>query len=120
MPNLNAALGCAQIEVLPDYIQQKRAIASKYREFFKDSEIQFFQEPKYCESNYWLNAVICPDKESRTELLQSTNRKGIMTRPIWTLMHRLPMYENANKGSLTNSEFLENRVVSLPSSPANI
>ena len=76
MPNLNAALGCAQIEVLPDYIQQKRAIASKYKEFFKDSEIQFFQEPKYCESNYWLNAVICPDKESRTELLKSTNRKG--------------------------------------------
>ncbi len=120
MPNLNAALGCAQIEVLPEYIQQKRAIASKYKEFFKDSEIQFFQEPKYCESNYWLNAVICPDKESRTELLKSTNRKGVMTRPIWTLMHRLPMYENANKGSLTNSEFLENRVVSLPSSPATI
>jgi aminotransferase in exopolysaccharide biosynthesis len=118
MPNLNAALGCAQIEVLSDYVQQKRATAMQYQEFFKSSEIQFFQEPEHCKSNYWLNTVICPDKESRTALLKFTNRKGVMTRPIWTLIHRLPMFENTYKGRLTNSEFLENRVVNLPSSPA--
>jgi len=120
MPNLNAALGCAQMESLPLFIEQKRALAKHYRTFFSDSELQFVHEPSYAKSNYWLNAVICPDTHSRDRLLKSTNDNGVMTRPVWQLMHRLPMFKDAMCGSLTNSELIESRLINLPSSPAAI
>ena len=117
MPNLNAALGCAQIESLAAFISNKRAIASLYLDFFKDSDFQFVTEPSYAKSNYWLNAIICPNKSEREKLLKLTNADGVMTRPIWQLMHRLPMFENSMRGDLSHSEFIEARLVNIPSSP---
>ena len=120
MPNLNAALGCAQMEVIEQYLKQKRVLAEGYNDFFKGSDIKFVTEPEYAQSNYWLNAIICPDKESREEVLKGTNGSGVMTRPIWQLMHRLPMFENAIRGDLTYSEFIEAHLINLPSTPVEI
>ncbi|WP_404970300.1 LegC family aminotransferase [Vibrio campbellii] len=117
MPNLNAALGCAQMEVIEQYLKQKRALAEGYNDFFKGSDIKFVTEPEYAQSNYWLNAIICSDKESREEILSVTNDSGVMTRPIWQLMHRLPMFENSIRGDLTYSEFIEAHLINLPSTP---
>ena len=117
MPNLNAALGCAQMEVLPQYLSAKRQLANQYKSFFDTSDFSFVVEPEYAQSNYWLNAVICPTKEARDELLRSTNEGGVMTRPVWQLMHRLPMFEHALRGDLAVSEKLEASLVNLPSSP---
>ena len=117
MPNLNAALGCAQMEVLPEFLQSKRKLAASYQDFFKGSEIKFVSEPDYANSNYWLNAVICPDVSTRDELLKETNDRGVMTRPIWQLMHRLPMFKSAMRGDLINSEWVEAHLINLPSSP---
>ncbi len=116
LPNLNAALGCAQLEQLPSFLASKRVLALRYIDFFKGSDLQSIVEPKDCCSNYWLNGVICHDGEQRDELLKSTNKSGVMTRPIWTLMTRLPLFANALRGKLDNAEWLEARVVNLPSS----
>jgi aminotransferase in exopolysaccharide biosynthesis len=116
MPNLNAALGCAQLEQLDAFISAKRKLALNYSEFFSNSELKFFSEPENCKSNYWLNAVICENATQRDALLKATNDSGVMTRPIWTLMNKLPMYQHCLKDNLHNSEWLETRVVNLPSS----
>lgn len=116
MPNLNAALGCAQLEQLDAFISAKRKLALNYSEFFSNSELKFFSEPENCKSNYWLNAVICENAIQRDALLKATNDSGVMTRPIWTLMNKLPMYQHCLKDNLRNSEWLETRVVNLPSS----
>lgn len=116
LPNLNAALGCAQLEQLETFIEAKRALATAYERFFSGTDLEFVKEPAECRSNYWLNAVICEDKVHRDELLESTNQQGIMTRPIWALMNHLAMYQNCRCGELSNSEWLEARVVNLPSS----
>ncbi|MBN3493418.1 LegC family aminotransferase [Vibrio neptunius] len=120
MPNLNAALGCAQMEVIEQYLKQKRLLAERYKNFFKGTDFKFVTEPEYAKSNYWLNAIICPDKERREEVLKGTNGSGVMTRPIWQLMHRLPMFENAIRGDLTYSEFIEAHLINLPSTPVEI
>lgn len=117
MPNINAALGCAQMEQLETMLANKRKIAEQYADFFADTELKFVKEPEYAQSNYWLNAVLCPDLDSRNTLLKQTNAAGIMTRPVWQLMHRLPMFADALRGDLTNSEWAEARLVNLPSSP---
>lgn len=117
MPNLNAALGCAQLTRLPSYLAAKRKLASAYREFFAASNYQFVDEPAHGQSNFWLNAVVCADKASRDEFLVNLNQAGIMCRPVWQLMHRLPMYTHCPKDSLQVSEYLESRLVNLPSSP---
>ncbi|SON50980.1 LegC family aminotransferase [Vibrio tapetis] len=119
MPNLNAALGCAQMEVLEQYLICKRALANKYQNFFDGSDFEFVIEPEYAQSNYWLNAVICPSVGSRDALLKQTNDAGVMTRPIWQLMHRLPMFKDAPRGDLTHSEHIEAHLVNLPSSPVS-
>ena len=116
MPNLNAALGCAQLEQLPAFIASKRVLAERYIEFFKGGDIQPIVEPDDCRSNYWLNGVICQDVAQRDALLTATNDAGVLTRPIWALMTRLPIYANAPRGPLDNAEWLETRVVNLPSS----
>ncbi|XOV79206.1 MAG: LegC family aminotransferase [Aestuariibacter sp.] len=117
LPNLNAALGCAQMETLTQYLSKKRQLAQEYMAFFEKTEYQFVKEPQDCQSNYWLNAVICQDKESSQRLLRITNDNGIMTRPVWKLMHKLPMYAECFRGPLVNSEWLEHRLVNIPSSP---
>lgn len=116
MPNLNAALGCAQLEQLPKFLASKRTLASRYIEFFSGTDLTPIVEPENCVSNYWLNGVICENAEQRNALLKVTNEAGVMTRPIWTLMTRLPMYSNALRGPQENAEWLEARVVNLPSS----
>lgn len=117
MPNINAALGCAQMELLPQYLESKRATAEAYRAFFANrGDMQFFGEPAHCRSNYWLNAVILPHHQQQTEFLQATNENGIMTRPVWELMNHLPMFRGAQCGDLSTAEWLAERVVNIPSS----
>lgn len=120
MPNLNAALGCAQMEVLETYLAQKRILAAHYQDFFAPTDFKFVVEPDYAQSNYWLNAVICPSVNVRDSLLKLTNDSGVMTRPIWKLMHRLPMFKDSLRGDLTQSEYIEAHLVNLPSSPVSI
>ena len=117
LPNLNAALGCAQLEQMPSFLESKRSLAQRYIKFLKGSELQPIVEPEHCRSNYWLNGVICEEGlAQRDAMLKETNDAGIMTRPIWKLMKQLPMYSNALSGPLENAEWLEARVVNLPSS----
>jgi dTDP-4-amino-4,6-dideoxygalactose transaminase len=116
MPNLNAALGCAQLEQIETFIESKRNLAHAYESALRGSDLCFVAEPKNCRSNYWLNAVICEDLAHRDSLLDSTNKQGVMTRPIWALMNLLEMYRNCMRGTLENSVWLESRVVNLPSS----
>ncbi|MEB3097115.1 LegC family aminotransferase [Achromobacter sp. D10] len=116
LPNLNAALGCAQLERLGVFVDFKRTLAASYQDLLKGSEYQFVVEPEGCRSNYWLNAVICESREARQHLLTATNEAGVMTRPIWALMSELSMYANCKSADLTNARWLEERVVNLPSS----
>lgn len=116
MPNLNAALGLAQLEMLESFVTAKRSLASFYDSLLLNSDLLFVREPPNCRSNYWLNAVICEDRSHRDHLLKITNTQRIMTRPIWTLMSHLDMYKECRRGDLETSEWLEARVVNLPSS----
>lgn len=116
MPNINAALACAQLEQLGDFIENKRILAKLYHDFFESRDIEYIYEPKNTYSNYWLNAILLPNKESRDTFLKTTNASEIMTRPIWTLMNKLPMYSQSQTDSLKNAEYLESRVVNIPSS----
>lgn len=117
MPNINAALGCAQLEHLDEYIADKRATAAAYAEYFKNVDgIDFFVEPENAFSNYWLNVVILPDRDKQLKFLQETNDNGVMTRPIWELMNRMPMFDHCLHDSLTNTIWFADRVVNIPSS----
>jgi perosamine synthetase len=116
MPNLNAALLVAQLENLDNLISSKRKLANVYETFFNSNNYVFVKEPMDSKSNYWLNAIILKDKQKRDEFLDETNSSGIMTRPIWTLMNKLPMFGRAQCDNLKNSEWLEDRVVNIPSS----
>jgi len=117
MPNINAALGCAQMEHLEEFILNKRETAAKYAEFFKNmQDVEFFTEPTDCRANYWLNAVILKDKQAQLDFLQQTNDNGVMTRPIWELMNRLPMFEHCQNDGLKNTIWFADRVVNIPSS----
>lgn len=119
MPNLNAALGCAQIEKLPEFLNKKRALATRYLEAFKDIPgVKAFREPSYAKSNYWLNALILDSTYShqRDLILQMTNQNKIMTRPVWNLMNTLTMYKNCPKMDLSCAESLARRVICIPSS----
>lgn len=116
MPNLNAALACAQLEQLDKILQNKRELAEKYNEFFKQTSFVFVKEPLYSKANYWLNALILKDENERDHFLQETNEKGVMTRPIWDLMSSLEMFKDCRNDGLVNSRWLEERVVNIPSS----
>lgn len=117
MPNINAALGCAQLENIDKYIESKRQTAAAYKEFFKNvPDVEFFSEPDGCRSNYWLNAIILKDRDMQQEFLQFSNDNGVMTRPIWELMNRLPMFENCENDGLENTIYFADRVVNIPSS----
>lgn len=116
MPNLNAALGCAQMENLERFVANKRETAEQYKRFFAGSEIGFFAEPENCRSNYWLNAVILKDKEAQQAFLAYTNDHGVMTRPVWQLMNKLPMFAHCQTDGLENTAWFEERVVNIPSS----
>ncbi len=116
MPNLNATLGCAQMEQLPGFLAAKREVADRYAAFCAEHGIEWVHEPKGARSNYWLNAIVLRSKAERDAFLQATNAAGVMTRPIWTLMVDLPMYAHCQHDGLAVSRWLADRVVCLPSS----
>lgn len=119
MPNINAALGCAQLEQLDVFIERKRRLAGRYAEAFaRVKGVKVFQEQPFARSNYWLNALILEPNyaQSRDAILQATHERGIMTRPAWTLMPKLPMYQHCPRMDLRVAEALEARIVNLPSS----
>lgn len=116
MPNLNAALACAQMEMLEYFLADKRKLAGQYAEFFKSEGVNFRTETDETKANYWLMCVELNDNVERDNFLKETNANGIMTRPIWTLTHRLPMYQHCFRDEQVNAEFLEQRIVNIPSS----
>jgi perosamine synthetase len=119
LPNINAALGCAQLEQLPGFLLRKRELAEKYRQAFAEVDgVHFFTEPEHSQSNYWLNTLLLDDSscEQRDELLALTNGSGIMTRPTWSLMHKLPMFFDCPRMDLSVAESLERRLINIPSS----
>ena len=116
MPNINAALGCAQLECIDTILANKRETSRMYKDFFSNiDDISFFDEPKDCKSNFWLNAVLLRDKRERDIFLAETNDNGIQTRPIWELMNRLPMFISATRGDLATAEMFADRIVNIPS-----
>ena len=119
LPNINAALGCAQLEQLDGFIADKRRLADRYATAFADVPgVRPFHEPSFATSNYWLNVLLLdePDMALRDEVLAATNDAGLMTRPVWRLMHRLPMYADNPRMPLPVAEALEARIVNIPSS----
>jgi perosamine synthetase len=116
LPNLNAALLCAQLEQLERFLENKRELASTYKQFFTGYNIRFVEEPINSRSNYWLNALLLDNLAERDAFLDYTNSNGVMTRPIWALMNRLEMFKSAQCGPLDNALFLEERIVNIPSS----
>lgn len=115
LPNINAALGVAQLEQLENYIGHKRQAAQKYRDFFNSIGIRFFSEPENSRSNYWLNLILLNDRKERDDFLKYSNENGIMTRPAWQLMNKLKMFKNSYKEDLPNSKWFESRIINLPS-----
>ncbi|WP_271678569.1 LegC family aminotransferase [Thermomonas mangrovi] len=116
LPNLNAALGCAQMERLPEMLAAKAEVARRYAGFFEASGVRFVQPIEGATANRWLNAIVLHDQAQRDALLEYTNAQGVMTRPIWRLMSRLDMFKHCQHDGLENSQWLEARVVNLPSS----
>jgi perosamine synthetase len=116
MPNLNAALMCAQLEQLNSFVENKRELAIAYSNFFAQTDMKFISEPSDSKANYWLCAILLKDKTVRNEFLEFTNNNGVMTRPVWALMNKLVMFKGALHGNLDNAQYLEDRVVNIPSS----
>jgi perosamine synthetase len=119
LPNINAALGCAQLEQLPSFLKKKRALAEHYKKAFVNIKgVSFFSESEHAKSNYWLNALLIDENHSdeRDAVLELTNRSGIQTRPAWTLMHRLPMFTPCPHMDLSVAEGIARRLINIPSS----
>jgi perosamine synthetase len=119
LPNINAALGCAQLEQLPSFVERKRRLAQRYADVFEAVDcVSFVQEPSFARSNYWLNALLLEETvtERRDEVLEVTNDRGYMTRPAWRLMHRLPMYRSCPRMDLSTAKHLEQALINIPSS----
>ena len=115
LTNINAALGVAQMEQIGKYITNKRETALKYKEFFSNTEVAFYNENKNTKANFWLNVVLLNNLAERNKFLKYTNENGVMTRPIWRLMNKLEMYKNCQTGNLDNANWFEERVVNIPS-----
>ncbi len=116
LPNLNAALACAQLEQLPAILANKRSLAQLYKQFFKNTDIEFIEERTGTTANYWLNTIMFRTEEEQLAFLDFTNNNGVMTRPAWKLMTELPMYALCERGNLDNSEYMVQRLVNIPSS----
>jgi perosamine synthetase len=119
LPNINAALGCAQLEMIPRFVSEKRALAEQYIQAFAGMEgISVFTEPDFASSNYWLNILLLSPENAvqRDRLLELTNEQGIMTRPAWRLLHELPIYRGAPSMDLSVAKDLESRIINIPSS----
>jgi aminotransferase in exopolysaccharide biosynthesis len=116
LPNLNAALGCAQMELLPQFISIKSSLAKKWHKFFNEQDVHFFEAIKPNTANHWLNAIVLKSRDHRDQFLRHTNNQGVMTRPIWTLMSELDMYKDCYTDGLKISSWLQDRVINIPSS----
>jgi perosamine synthetase len=116
LPNLNAALGCAQMEKLPKMLEIKRSVADGYRQFCRYHGLKFQDAPENTSPNFWLNALVLDSRDDRDAFLKVTNESQVMTRPIWRLMNTLPMFKSCQHDGLKNSFWLEDRVLNLPSS----
>jgi perosamine synthetase len=120
LPNINAALGCAQLESLPESVMKKRRLFERYKACFADLQgLRVFEEPLGCKSNYWLQAILLdPDHAHlRDQILEATNDAGLMTRPVWTPMHQLKHFAACPMMNLTVTESLSRRIINVPSSP---
>lgn len=129
MPNINSALGLAQLEQLPKFLESKRNIAQAYNEFFQSLNllnhskppqqtiIKHIPEPPNSTSNYWLNCILLSDRNERDAFLAYSNENGVMTRPVWELMNHLPMFRSCETDLLNNANYLAERLVNIPSSP---
>ena len=116
LPNINAALGCAQLEQLEGFLRGKRRLAGTYAAYFRTAGIPFVLEPEHARSNYWLNAILLKNRTDRNKFLVHSNSNGVMTRPAWRLMNKLSMYRACQCGDLENASWLEDRIVNIPSS----
>jgi aminotransferase in exopolysaccharide biosynthesis len=116
MPNLNAALACAQLEQLNSFVQNKRKLAIEYCEFFKSKGVNFRKELQNTKANYWLMCLELEDRKDRDSFLKETNENKIMTRPIWQLIFKSPIYSKFQRDSQENAIYLEDRIVNIPSS----
>lgn len=116
MPNLNAALACAQLEQLNNFKKSKEKIFNEYKSFFSEKGITLMEKPENTEWNFWLMSIMLENKKDRDLFLEESNKNGVMTRPIWQLMYRLPMYKNCQRDQQRNAEYLEQRIVNIPSS----
>jgi dTDP-4-amino-4,6-dideoxygalactose transaminase len=116
MPNLNAALACAQLEQLETFIQKKRNLALEYSTFFESKGIKFRKELPNTKANYWLMCLELENRKDRDAFLNETNENKVMTRPIWQLIFKSPLYSSFQKDDQKNATFLEDRIVNIPSS----
>ena len=116
MPNINAAVGCAQMERFADVLENKRATAHKYKNFFDEIGISFVVEPINCQSNYWLNSIILKDRQERDQFLAYAADNGVQARPVWTLMNKLHMFSKCQITAIDVAQWLEDRLVNIPSS----
>ncbi|WP_068986496.1 LegC family aminotransferase [Lysinibacillus xylanilyticus] len=118
MPNINAALGCAQLEKMSEFVEQKRKLTIKYEQLITNLQgVRLFKEPANCDSNYWLQTLILDDTHNREEVLAFLNNNGVMSRPIWTPMHNLDMFMDCPKMDLSVTDSLNERVINIPSTP---
>ncbi|MDF1594266.1 MAG: LegC family aminotransferase [Desulfobacterales bacterium] len=116
MPNINAAVGCAQMECFNGVLENKRTTAQKYSRFFQEIGIPFIVEPAGTRSNYWLNAIVLKDRQEQEQFLSYATEQGIQARPVWTLIPHLPMYRHCQSTFLETAQWLEDRLVNIPSS----
>jgi dTDP-4-amino-4,6-dideoxygalactose transaminase len=120
MPNINAALGCAQLEQLPAKLAAKRGLFSQYQDVFAEIKgVTLFKEPQNCQSNYWLQCLVLDENksESRNLILEATNKVGIMTRPVWVLLNELSPFKDSPSMDLSTAFSLSRRIINIPSSP---
>lgn len=121
MPNINAALGCAQLEKLEQFLVQKKQLTAKYEELLKDLKgVKLFKQPVHSESNYWLQTLILDESLNRDEVLEFLNKQGVMSRPIWQPMHELVMFEKCPAMDLATTNSLKKRIVNIPSTPVEV
>lgn len=116
LPNINAALGVAQMELLPKILIAKREIAKIYQDWGNKNDVEFIQEARLTNANYWLNTILTKSISERNRLLEYSNKNGIITRPIWTPMHKLVFNSQCQKTDLTNTNWLNDRLINVPSS----
>ncbi len=117
LPNLNAALGVAQMELLPEYLKSKRELAHQYQEWGEEYGVEFVRESANTKANYWLNVAITQGIKQRDEFLKETNNSNIMTRPAWRPMHKLAINQDCQFANMRNTEWLADRIINVPSSP---